>query len=70
MDCLVQCQHLDLESARSEKLRILRGEDSRVLEECITCYTCEEYCPHGNHPFYLLVERQEQKGIYPVPAPW
>ena len=71
IDCLVRCQHmdLDLEQARAEKTKILQGEDSRVLTECITCYACEEYCPNNNHPFYLIVERQEEHGILPAPKP-
>jgi Fe-S oxidoreductase len=70
-DCLMKCQYLafDLEAAKIEKARINRGEDSRVLTDCATCYACEEYCPNGNHPFYLIVERQEQKGILPAPGP-
>ena len=71
IDCLTRCQYmdLDLEAAREERQRILDGEDSRVLRECATCYACEEYCPNGNHPFYVIVERQEEKGLLPAPAP-
>ena len=70
-DCLTRCQYMDLglEEARTERQRILDGEDSRVLRECATCYACEEYCPHDNHPFYLIVERQEQLKVWPVPLP-
>ena len=71
LDCLVRCQYQNftLEEARIEKDRILAGEDSRVLTDCITCYACEEYCPNGNHPFYQIVERQEAGEIWPVPLP-
>jgi Fe-S oxidoreductase len=71
IDCLTRCQYIDLnlESAREERRRLLDGEDSRVLRECATCYACEEYCPYGNHPFYLIVERQEQRQAWPVPIP-
>ena len=71
IDCLMKCQHihLDLETARKERLKILEGRDSRVLTDCLTCYACEEYCPYGNHPFYQIVEQQEQQGIWPVPIP-
>jgi Fe-S oxidoreductase len=70
-DCFVRCQYmdLDLEEARQERHHVLRGEDCRVLNECVTCYACEEYCPHGNHPFYQIVDRQEQLKIRPVPIP-
>ncbi len=71
LDCLTRCQHLnlDLNAAKTERQKIVQGEDSRVLRECHTCYACEEYCPYGNHPFYLIVERQEQRGVWPVPIP-
>ena len=70
-DCLMRCQYMefDLEEAKFEKANINNGKDSRVLTGCTTCYACEEYCPSGNHPFYLIVERQEEKGILPSPAP-
>jgi Fe-S oxidoreductase len=60
---------LGLEEARAERQLILDGEDSRVLRECATCYACEEYCPYDNHPFYLIVERQEELEAWPVPIP-
>jgi len=71
LDCLVRCQYMDLDlaSARAEKDRLLRGEKTRILTDCATCYACEEYCPYGNHPFYQLVERQEELGVEPVPLP-
>lgn len=70
-DCLVRCryQELDLDQARVEKEKILSGTFSQVLENCHTCYACEEYCPNSNHPFYQLVELQERLGILNVPRP-
>lgn len=70
-DCLTQCRHIDIDrdTAQEEILKIARGENSFVLKECVTCYGCEEYCPMGNHPFYLIAERQEALGISPVPRP-
>lgn len=71
LDCLMRCQYIDLDlaAARAEKDRLLRGEKTRLLTDCATCYACEEYCPQGNHPFYQIVERQEELGVQPVPAP-
>jgi len=68
-DCLVKCQYMDLEAdqAKHEIMKIFRGEDSFVLQDCVTCYGCEEYCRRGNHPFYLITERREQKGILTAP---
>jgi Fe-S oxidoreductase len=69
--CLTKCQYLNLDAAgaRDEWQKIIKGEDSFVLEACTTCYACEEYCPMGNHPFYMLVDRQEEKGVLPSPRP-
>ncbi|MCK5723422.1 MAG: (Fe-S)-binding protein, partial [Gammaproteobacteria bacterium] len=63
-DCLVKCQYLDVEkkTAVEEMVKIGQGEDSFVLQDCVTCYACEEYCKRGNHPFYLITERREEKG--------
>jgi Fe-S oxidoreductase len=71
VNCLVKCQYMDLDKdkAKEEWQKVINGEDSFVLEACATCYACEEYCPFGNHPFYLIVERQEEKGILPAPRP-
>lgn len=62
-DCLMRCRYMefDLEEARKEKANINNGKSSRVLTECATCYACKEYCPNNNHPFYLIVERQEER---------
>lgn len=70
-DCLLKCQYVkfDKNEAHWEIMKIIRGEDSRVLKECVTCYGCEEYCPRGNHPFFLIGERREEKGIYTAPRP-
>jgi Fe-S oxidoreductase len=72
VDCLMRCRHLgftDIVRAKAEKRKINAGQDSRVLHECLTCYACQEYCPNGNNPFFVLVERQEQRGILPAPVP-
>jgi Fe-S oxidoreductase len=70
-DCIMKCQYMDLnlDQAKQEHKKLVAGEDSSILHDCVTCYACEEYCPFGNHPFYLIVERQEQSGIHPVPRP-
>ncbi len=70
-DCLLKCQYMtfEKEEAHEEMMKIVRGEDSRVLHECMTCYACEEYCRRGNHPYYLIGERREERGIYTAPRP-
>ena len=65
----MKCQYIDMtaEEAKKEHNRLIAGEKSSLLTDCVTCYACEEYCPYNNHPFYLIVEQQEKHGIYPVP---
>ncbi|MFX1316789.1 MAG: heterodisulfide reductase-related iron-sulfur binding cluster [Promethearchaeota archaeon] len=63
IDCLTRCQWINfksVEEARVEQIKMINGEDSRVLSECVTCYACDEYCPYGSHPFDLKVELQEK----------
>jgi len=60
---------MDRDTAKLEHDRLVQGAMSRILTDCVTCYACEEYCPRGNHPFYLIVERQESLGVHPVPVP-
>ncbi len=69
--CISRCQYINIGpgKARKEMIKIARGENSPILQECVTCYACEEYCTMGNHPFFLIVERQEALGVTPVPDP-
>ncbi|MDY6905493.1 MAG: (Fe-S)-binding protein [Thermodesulfobacteriota bacterium] len=72
VDCLMRCQYIafdDVNEAKAEKQKINMCEHSRVLDQCMTCYACQEYCPDSNNPFYILVERQEELGLLPAPRP-
>ncbi len=71
-DCLLKCQYMSFsghKEAHKEMMKVVRGEDSRILRECTTCYACEEYCRRRNHPFYLISERREEKGMFTAPRP-
>lgn len=70
-DCLEKCKFVKLGGVKGNKemLKIAQNEDSIVLRDCITCYSCEEYCEKGNHPFYLISEKREQKGLDIAPRP-
>jgi Fe-S oxidoreductase len=65
VDCRVKCPFIEMnsETGHKEMMKIIRGEYSSVLRDCKTCYACEEYCPLGNHPFYMITERREEKGM-------
>lgn len=65
-DCLVQCQWIDIE--RDQAIAALRqmtqGRPTPVLEECITCYACNEACPQQANPFDLFAELQEKYDVF------
>ena len=71
LDCLLRCQYIDIEieAAKAEKKKIVNGQYSDILKQCATCYACEEYCPNSNHPFFQIVELQEEIGYCPAPRP-
>ena len=59
--CMMRCQWIefkDKNDAKSEMTKMINGENSRVLSECVTCFACDEYCPNGSHPFDLITELQ------------
>lgn len=61
--CMMRCQWIefkDKNDAKSEMTKMINGENSRVLSECVTCFACDEYCPNGSHPFDLITELQEK----------
>jgi len=71
IDCLMKCQWIafdNIDDARAEQMKMINGEDSRVLSECLTCFACDEYCPHGSHPFDMKVELQEKYNSHNIPT--
>ncbi len=65
IDCLMRCQWINFENideARTEMMKMINEEESRVLQECVTCFACEEYCRKGSHPFDLITTLQEKYG--------
>ena len=70
IDCLTRCQWIDfkeLDEARIEKFKMINGEYSFVLAECVTCFACDEYCPYNSHPFDLITELQEKYNSLKIP---
>lgn len=67
LDCLMRCQFIEfnnINEARQEIETMIRGEESRVLSDCVTCFACDEYCPYDSHPFDLITELQEKYDSY------
>jgi len=64
IDCLTRCQYIDFQNIDEAKIEINKlikeDQDSRVLSECVGCFSCDEYCPYGAHPFDLINALQER----------
>jgi len=63
INCLTRCQWIEInniDDARIEMSKMINGEDSHVLSECVTCFACDEYCPYHSHPFDLITNLQEK----------
>ncbi len=71
--CLRECRYLGLsdEEAIAEIKKINRSEPSDVIENCVSCYACDAFCPEGAHPYerihYAWDERYRKEGL-PVRA--
>ena len=61
-DCLVDCQWMDVERDQAvEWLKaMMDGRHVPALDQCITCYACNEICPEGANPFDLIAQLQEK----------
>ena len=74
IDCLTKCQWIDFASvddARKEQMKMINGEESHVLKDCMICFACDEYCPYNSHPFDLIDELQakyQSQNINPAVA--
>ncbi len=64
-DCLVKCQWIeaDKDQAAEWMKAMMAGEKTPVIDQCITCYACNEYCPRDAGPFDLIAKLQEQYQI-------
>lgn len=61
-DCLVGCRYVeyDRERAVTEMKLLMEGRPADILEKCITCNACLQYCPTGADPADLIYRMQEK----------
>ncbi|MFX1365558.1 MAG: heterodisulfide reductase-related iron-sulfur binding cluster [Promethearchaeota archaeon] len=66
-ECLSKCYYLSYPEvkAKSEFEKLIKGEDSSVTRECVTCIRCNDICPENANPFDLISKRQEETGTFP-----
>jgi Fe-S oxidoreductase len=63
-DCLVKCRYVDYDkgNAVSEIKLLMEGKAADILDRCITCNACFQYCPTGADPADLIYKMQEKIG--------
>lgn len=68
-DCLVLCPYVeyDREEAVEQFKRLMEGGTPPIVERCVTCVACNQFCDKGARPFDLILARQEETGILEIP---
>ncbi len=61
-DCLTECQWMNVEREQASEWieEMMEGRHTPAVDNCITCYACNEICPQGANPFDLIAELQEK----------
>ena len=69
-DCLVKCRYVDYDKNRAvnEIKLLMEGKEADILNKCITCIACNDYCPTGADPSNLIFKMQEKIGTCPIVA--
>ncbi|MBN1382044.1 MAG: (Fe-S)-binding protein [Deltaproteobacteria bacterium] len=67
-DCLVQCRYVnyDRDKAVTEIKLLAEGKEADILNHCITCVACNDFCPTGADPSDLVFKMQEAFGTAPL----
>ena len=67
-ECLEKCLYVDYDRERGEaEIRALAsGDAAPILDACVLCCGCREYCPTGADPFDLICRMEEKTGIFPA----
>ena len=67
-DCLVKCRYVDYDRDRAigEIRLLMEGKAADILDKCITCNACFQYCPTGADPADLIYRMQEKVGTGPI----
>lgn len=68
-DCLSSCQWVKIsrEEAQEQISLLIDGKPAPILEQCVTCFACNEICPNKANPFDLILEMQEKTGALRIP---
>lgn len=60
--CLTECQWMEVDQQQAVEWmkKMTEGKHTPVIDNCITCYSCNERCPNGARPFDLFASLQEK----------
>lgn len=60
--CLESCQWMDVDQSDAVlwMKQMAAGQETPVLQHCITCYACNEICPTSANPFDLIALLQHR----------
>lgn len=65
-ECLTRCQYTTVpfneKAAKEEIEKLIRAEPGQIIEQCVGCYACNQFCPTGANPWELINLRQEEMG--------
>ncbi len=61
-ECLTECQWMEIEQQQAIKWmkEMAEGQHTPVIDNCVTCYSCNERCPNDARPFDLFAKLQEK----------
>lgn len=61
-ECLVRCQWMDVDRTQAVEWMeaMIQGRRAPAVDQCLTCYACNEICPTGANPFDLIADLQER----------
>jgi Fe-S oxidoreductase len=67
-DCLMKCLYIsyDRDRAISDIKALTEGKDADIVNKCVTCCACREYCPTGADPLNLIINAIEKAGVFPM----
>lgn len=63
-ECFVRCRYLELsrEEAEAEIGRLIEGRPTRfVMQKCISCASCDVFCPEKAEPYQLILARWDRR---------